>query len=134
MKKIMCVALGSMLALAAAPAYASGMEVWQVFDCKMEEETTEEEILAAAKKWLQAARTMKGGEQLRASVHFPVAAASGDTDFNFVIKAPSFAAWGTFWDGYKGSPAHKVDQESDEITQCPNSRLFEGTVVEPDVN
>jgi hypothetical protein len=46
-----------------------------------------------------------------------------------ILKAPSFKAWGTFWDGYKGSPAHKVDEETDEITECPSARLFEGVVI-----
>ena len=129
MKTIMWCALVSMLPMLAAPAYAT--EAWQAFSCQLEDDDkTEADVVAAAKKWLKAARTMKGGEELRVSVHFPVAAAAGDSDFKMILIAPSLKAWGTFWDGYKGSPAHKVDQETDEITTCPSSRLFEGVVIE----
>lgn len=127
-KTIVQSVLISTLAMVAAPAHSA--EAWQVFDCELEDDKTEADVFAAAKKWLKAARTMKGGEELRVSIHFPMAAASGDSDFKLIVKAPSFAAWGTFWDGFEGSPAHKVDQENDEITACPSSALFEAVAIE----
>jgi hypothetical protein len=129
MKKTIPYALMALLSTAAFPAHAT--EAWQAFDCVLEEDETEKEVIAAAEKWLKAARSMEGGEELRVSVHFPMAAGgAGDSDFKLILVAPSFKAWGTFWDGYEGSPAHKVDQESDEITTCTKSRLFEGVVIE----
>ena len=131
MNKIMRCALVSMMWMVAAPAYAT--EAWQAFNCQLEDDDkTEADVVAAAKKWLKAARTMKGGEELRVSVHFPVAAAAADSDFKMILIAPTFAAWGTFWDGYEGSPAHKVDKEADEITTCKESRLFDGVEIEVD--
>lgn len=131
MKKIMRYALVSMMSMAAAPAYAN--EAWQAFNCQLEDDDkTEADVVSAAKKWLTAARTMKGGEELRVSVHFPVAAAAKDSDFKLILIAPSFSAWGTFWDGYDGSPAHKVDKEANEITTCTESRLFDGVEIEVD--
>lgn len=127
MKTIVRSVLISAFAMVAAPAYAA--EAWQAFDCELVGEKTEADVIAAAQKWLKAARTMKGGEEMQVSIHFPVAAASGGSDFKMILKAPSFKAWGTFWDGYKGSPAHKVDEETDEITECPSARLFEGVVI-----
>lgn len=124
---IRCAAL-SILPMVANPAHAT--EAWQAFSCQLEDDNkTEADVVAAAKKWLKAARTMEGGKDLQVSVHFPVAAAAGDSDFKLILRAPSFKAWGTFWDGYDGSPAHKVDQEADEITTCKESRLFEGVVI-----
>ena len=116
------------LAMAAAPANSA--EAWQVFHCELEDGKTEAGVIAAAKKWLKAARTMKGGEELRASIHFPMAAASGEHDFRIVLKAPSFAAWGTFWDGFEGSPAQKVDQETGHILSCASSTLFEAVAID----
>ena len=127
-KTIVQSVLISTLAMVAAPAHSA--EAWQVFNCKLEDDKTEADVFAAAKKWLKAARTMKGGEELRVSVHFPMAAASGDSDFRIILKAPSFAAWGTFWDGFEGSPAHKVDQETDEILSCASSGLFEAVAID----
>ena len=113
--------------MVAAPAHSA--EAWQAFDCELADDKTEADVLAAAKKWLKAARTMKGGEELQVRIHFPMAAASWKSDFLIVINAPSFAAWGTFWDGYEGSPAHKVDQEDNEIATCPSSTLFESVAI-----
>ena len=127
-KRIVQSVLVSTLVMVAAPALSA--EAWQAFDCELVEGKTDVDVMAAAKRWLQAARTMKGGEDLQVSIHFPVAASSWNSDFKIVLRAPSFAAWGTFWDGYEGSAAHKVDQEETEITNCPNSELFEGLTVE----
>ena len=115
-------------ALGATPVLSD--EAWQAFDCKLVDEATEDEVIAAAEKWLAAARTMQGGEKMELRILIPHAARSGETDFLFVLKAPSFAAWGTFWDNYEGSPAHKIDEESDAITGCPNSRLYESVAIE----
>ena len=127
-KTIVQSVLISTLVMVAAPAHSAN--AWQVVDCGLEDGKTEVDVIAAAKKWLKAARTMKGGEELRVSIHFPMAAASGDSDFKLIVKAPSFAAWGTFWDGFEGSPAHKVDQETDEILSCASSRLFEAVAID----
>lgn len=124
MKTITRLALVPVLALAAAPSYSA--EAWQVFSCEMLEEASEKDMVAAASKWLKAARGMKGGEGLELSLHFPVAAQMGESDFKIIVKAPSFEAWGTFWDGYEGSPAHQVDTESASFTECPDSSLWEG--------
>ena len=131
MKKTIPYALVALLSAVAFPAHAT--EAWQAFDCMLEEDETEKDVIAAAEKWLKAARSMEGGEELKVSVHFPMAAGgAGDSDFKLILVAPSFKAWGTFWDGYDGSPAHKVDQESEEITTCTRSRLFEGVVIKVD--
>lgn len=129
MKQIIPFALVVLLSTATFPVHA--IEAWQAFDCVLEGEESEKDAIAAAKKWLKAARSMEGGEEMRASVHFPVAAGgAGDSDFKFIVIAPSFKAWGTFWDGYEGSPAHQIDLETDEITTCTRSRLFEVVVIE----
>ena len=60
-----------MLILVAAPAYAA--EATQMWKCEMNDDTTEEEVIAIAHEWLKAARKMEGGERLEAQVLFPVA-------------------------------------------------------------
>ena len=129
MKIILSSIVVAILAMGATPAFAD--EAWQAFDCQLVGEHTEDEVLDAAEKWLAAARIMQGGEQMELRVLIPHATGSGETDFLFVLYAPSFAAWGTFWDNYEGSEAHKIDEESEAITVCPSSRLFESVKVEP---
>jgi len=50
---------------------------------------TEEKLEEQASKWLAAAKSVKGGENLRAFLHHPVAAKMDKGDKMFVIAAPT---------------------------------------------
>ena len=126
MKTFIQFVFASVLLIASAPAYAG--QAVQVFVCEIEDEVTEEVLIQRASAWLKAAKTVKGGENLKASLHDPVAGNMNQGDVLFVIVAPSLTEWGTFWDNYKDSAADKLDKENDDIV-CPNSRLFESVVV-----
>ncbi len=122
-KTIVRLVLVSTLMVAAAPAF-SGVAT-QMWRCEMEEDATEKEVLAQAAKWLKAARSMNGGENLQAAVHFPVAVNATDAiDVLFTVTAPSFEEWGRFWDSFAGSPAAELDKQN-ELTVCPNSVVWE---------
>ena len=122
--------LGSILMIGAAPAYAA--EATQMWKCEMDDDTSEEEVTAIAGEWLKTARTIKGGERLKAYVYFPVAVnAIGETDVWFVVVAPSFEEWGKFWDNYVDSPAAaEADKRNQEKIVCPDSALWESVKVE----
>ena len=109
------------LLLFAAPAFSSS--VVQIFHCNQDDETSDEQVDEIASAWLKAAKSMKGGENLQGYLRFPVAANVGENDFTFVLMAPSFAEWGTFTDGYAGSPAEEIDDKFDEIADCTQSTL-----------
>ena len=118
----------SMLMVIAAPAYSA--TAVHVFACEQDDDATQASLDAAAINWLKAARTMKGGANLKATVYYPVAARMAlENDLFFIVTAPSIAEWGEFWDGYAGSAAEKVDQENREIVICPSSALFESVEV-----
>ncbi len=124
MNTIMRLMFVSMLMILAAPAYSA--QAVHMFACEQDDDATEEQLEAAASKWLKAARTMKGGEQLEAYIYYPLAVRMvGAGDLVFVIVAPSIEQWGVFWDGYKDSPAEQVDNESRELVVCPDSGLWE---------
>ena len=128
MKTAVGLILVSILMVAAVPAYAA--EATQMWKCEMDDDATEKEVLAMAADWLKAARTMKGGEKLQASVYFPVAVnAIGEFDVFFVVTAPSFAEWGMFWDSYAGSPVEEVDKQTQEKVVCPDIVLWESIKV-----
>ena len=117
-----------MMMFAAAPARSA--EATQMWKCEMGANTTEEEVEAGAAKWLKAARQMDGGDQLEAFVLFPVAVnVVGNTDFMFVVVAPSFAEWGKFWDEYQISPDGDADQANADV-DCPDSALWNSVKVE----
>ena len=124
MNTIVRLMLVFILIIAVAPAYAA--EATQMWKCELDDEATEQEVIAMAGEWLKAARTIKGGERLEAHVYFPVAVnAIGEADVWFVVTAPSFEEWGKFWDNYAGSPAAEVDKRNQEKVVCPDSALWE---------
>ena len=122
MKKVIRLLLVPMLMMLAAPAYSD--QVSMFLQCSQGDEATRKDLETVASKWLKAAKSSKGGENLEVYLHFPIVAQMGEFDFALVIKAPSIADWGVFMDGYQGSEAHKFDKEWDELATCPNSSLW----------
>jgi len=123
MKTVLRLMLVFMLMFVAAPAYAG--EATQMWRCELDDNISEEEVIAGAREWLKAAKTMKGGERLEAYVYFPVAVnATGEMDVMFIVTAPTFEEWGRFWDNYAGSPADAVDKRNEKVV-CPDSVLWE---------
>jgi len=118
--------LVAVMLIVAAPAFATGAAT-HMWKCEMNDAVSEEAVIAMAGEWLKAARTMKGGERLKAYVYFPVAVnAIGETDVWFVVVAPSFEEWGKFWDNYAGSPANEIDERNVKMgVVCPDSALWE---------
>ena len=121
------VAFVAALLMVTAPAY-SGIAV-QIFHCQEDENATEEKLEAAAAKWLKAARSMKGGEEIQVALRFPVAVDMDEDDFDVIVTAPTFAKWGEFWDNYKSSPAEVADTEFAGLADCPDSGLWELVII-----
>jgi hypothetical protein len=120
----------SVMMIGAAPAFSS--QATHIFSCEQDDDASEDDLRAEAREWLAAARKMKGGAQLEVYLYFPVAVnALRESDFFFVVVAPSFEQWGVFWDGYRNSPAEAADKKSAGTeTACPNSGLWESEKVE----
>ena len=127
-KTIVRLVLASTLIAAAAPAFSGvAMQMWR---CEIVGDASEEDILANAAKWLKAARTLKGGENLNAAVHFPVAVNATDkVDMLLTVTAPTFEEWGRFWDTYIDSDAAGLENEG-KLTICPNSVVWQSYKVE----
>jgi len=124
MKRFLGLMTVAAMMIASAPAFsAQAMQVWK---CEMDDETTEELVLARAQEWLDLARKQPGGAGLKAAVQFPVAVnAIGEFDVFFVLTAPSFEDWGKFWDSYSGSAAAAHEDEGHEHIICPDSAVWE---------
>ena len=124
--------LVSLLLIIAAPAYSdSGLQAIQIFTCEFNDDATADQVMAMASTWLKAAKGMKGGKNLDAYIRFPVAEGSdAKGDFRFVITTPTFEEWGAFTDAYEGSPAAKVDEQFDNLVDCPDSTMWEGLKIQ----
>jgi hypothetical protein len=127
-KTIVQLVLASTLMAAAAPAFSEiAMQMWR---CEIVGDASEEDILSNTAKWLKVARTLKGGENLNAAVHFPVAVNATDkVDMLLTVTAPSFEEWGRFWDAYIDSDAEGLESEP-RLTVCPNSVLWQSYIME----
>ena len=75
-------------------------------------------------------RAVKGGENLRLRLNFPVAAGVNDFDIVMLMIAPSFAEWGEFTDNYAGSAAEAIDTKYAGEFACGNGALWETMLVE----
>ena len=120
--------LACLLVFVAAPSNAE--QAWHVYQCETLDETSEDQIVEEIEKWVAAAKTVKGAESLEVYVFFPVAAQMGASDFRVLLKAPSFAEWGTLWDAYDDSDAADIEDTWSQMFDCPDSWLFEGFKIE----
>jgi hypothetical protein len=123
MKTLIRLMFISMLIAIAAPAYSDAI---QIFNCEYEGDATEDDVFAMATKWLAAAKTTKGGKNLKIYIRFPVAASVDDIDFKFVLTTPDFAEWGIFTDAYDLSKLQDIDDELEKMADCNDASLWEG--------
>ena len=128
MKTIVALMLISMLMIVAAPAYSQ--EVIQAFQCSMDEDATDDAIMALAKEWVAAAKKMKGGENIEVTMHQPIVGEMGERDFVFLLKAPSLEEWAVFTAGYADSALEDIDDKLEELCDCPDSALWDIEKVE----
>jgi len=117
--------LFAVVMFAVAPAFAG--QASQMWKCEMGDEVTEGQVVAMAEEWFEAATKVKGGENLKGHVRFPVAVnAIGEFDVFFEVIFPTFEEWGKFWDNYSGSTASKLeDKHAAEGVICPDSAVWE---------
>ena len=131
--KVGCLILLVVLLVAGAPVFAadSSYEVVQIWACEMNEGTTEKDVEALAADWLKAVKKTDGGAAVKMRVFFPVVVNStGQTDFYFVLNAPSFTDWGKIWDAYtEGSQLAKSEDLQTKVV-CPDSMLWEAHAIE----
>lgn len=119
----------SILTTSTTPAAANDFE--QVWTCTINAGHNLDEVRASGSEWLKAARSMPGGEALELVIRWPIAVPESAEHFEFVIRAPSLQAWGTFYDGYDpDSPAGKADVVFAAIATCTGSTLWEHIKIE----
>ena len=130
MKTLVQLMLVFMMLIFATTVFSA--EATQMWRCEMDDDASEEDVIALAQEWLKSAKKLEGGERLKAFVYFPVAVnAIGEADVWFVVVAPSFAEWGKFWDNYINSDvaAEEAERRQEKII-CPGSALWESVKVE----
>ncbi len=132
-----CLLVTAMLVAVGAPVYGAAAaaeaqyEVVQIWKCEMNDGVTEEQVEAIAGDWLKAIKAMPGGAGVKLRVFFPTVASGPDTDFYFVMNAPTYSDWGKIWDAYSDdSAAAKSDDLNQGKVNCSDSELWEAHAIQ----
>ncbi len=129
--KLFAVAFWFAGALAAFAGPAAANEFDQVWSCELKPGRTLDDARAVARTWLAAVRSMKHGERLQASIRYPIIVSESENRFDFVVRAPSLAAWGAFYDTYDdGTPVADADLKFAEVASCSGSTMWESIAVQ----
>jgi hypothetical protein len=121
--------LASVVAAFAAPVAANEFE--QVWRCELKPGRSLDDARAVSRAWLAAARSMENGASLQASIRYPIIVSDSEDRFDFVVRAPSLAAWGAFYDTYDdGTPVAEADLKFAEVANCSGSTMWESIAVE----
>jgi hypothetical protein len=115
--------------LLASTFTCASADVVQVWECTLHGGKTEADVMKASSAWLAAARSMKGGAELKIYHEFPLAADPGVGGFNFVLTAADPATWGTFFNSYDSSAAAKADEDWNNVASCGGSTLWSSSEV-----
>lgn len=123
-QKAIAVWLALAVASFTAPVAANDFE--HVWSCELNSGKTLDDARAVASTWLAASRSMKYGERLVVSIRYPIIVADSENRFEFVVRAPSLAAWGAFYDTYDdGTPVADADLKFAEVASCSGSTMWE---------
>ena len=69
---------------------------------------------------------MKNGERLQVFIRYPIIVSESENRFDFVVRTPSLAAWGAFYDTYDdGTPVADADAKFAEVARCSGSTMWE---------
>ena len=123
----LCLAISA--AAFAAPVAANDFD--HVWSCELKPGKSLDDARAAAGVWLEAARSMKGGELLQVSIRYPIIVSESENRFDFVVRAPSLAVWGAFYDTYDdGTPVADADTKFADVANCSGSTMWESIGVQ----
>lgn len=107
---------------------SANADVAQVWQCELEDDKTNDDLMALSKSWLEAAKGISASATVR--VYFPVAADADEGSFIFVFYMPDFKSWGEFNDAYADSPVAQVDAGWNEVAPCETSGLWEAVDIQ----
>jgi hypothetical protein len=96
-KKLLATLAITVTMMFSAPAFADS--VLHIWACKINDGYTGADVTAASVAWLEAARTVDGGEDMTVYLTWPIAANTGDGSFSFVMSVADTQTWGVFMSG-----------------------------------
>ena len=102
----------------------SSASILHIWSCSLIGDSTIEDLEKVSADWLEAARSMDGGAELRVYIDYPVAANMGFGEFSWALEAPDAATWGEFMNNYDASAAEAADEAWEAVATCSSSGLW----------
>lgn len=128
-KRIVSTVAVSAMILFASPAFAN--PVIQIWACEVINGHSSAEAIEVSSAWLEAAKTIEGGEGLNVLLRFPLAAEVNDDSFSFVLVAPDAKTWGTWVDSSPGNAALAAANEAWNVVGfCSGSSMWSAVNLE----
>ena len=99
--------------------------VLHIWKCKANDGKTVADVTAESVAWLEAARTVDGGDDLSVYLEWPIAANMGDGGFNFVMSVADEQTWGTWYGSESASDVMGAANIAwSEVATCSKSSLW----------
>jgi len=106
-------------------ASASADSILHIWTCKVNDGMTGDNVTTASIAWLEAARTVEGGEDMSVYLDVPIAANMGDGGFNFVMSLPDEKTWGAWYGNEAASDVMGAANDAwNEVATCSSSSLW----------
>ena len=119
------------VAVAAVAFPVAANEFDQVWSCELNAGKSLADARAVSRAWLAAARSMEHGEGLQVFIHYPIILNPSENRFDFIVRAPSLAAWGAFYDSYEdGTAVADADAKFAGVARCSGSTMWESIRIE----
>jgi hypothetical protein len=110
-----------------APAF--GDSIVHTWTCKLHDGKSMDDMVDASSAWLKVVKSLKGGENVKLFLEFPIAANNVDGTFNFVVVAdepgPMAITWGLTSDIFEATTDTWW-----EFAACSGSSLWQSIEVE----
>lgn len=122
-KKLLATLAVSASMMCSAPVFADS--VLHIWECKLNAGMTSDNVTTASIAWLDAARTVEGGEDMSVYLDWPIAANVGDGGFSFVMSLADEKTWGAW---YGNETVSEVMSEANDawnaVATCSGSSLW----------
>ncbi len=110
-----------------APAF--GDSIVHTWTCKLHDGKSMDDMVDASSAWLQVVKSVKGGENVKLFLEYPIAANTVDGTFNFVVVADELDPMAITWGLTSDILADTTDTWW-EFAACSGSSLWQSIEIE----
>ena len=110
-----------------APAF--GESIVHTWTCKLHDGKSMDDMVDASSAWLKVVKSVKGGENVKLFLEYPIAANTVDGTFNFVVVADELGPMAITW-SLTSDILEDAEDTWWEFAACSGSSLWQSTEIE----